>query len=154
MIVALGLMAAAMASCIGLLILQLGLWRVFSVAPQLQPPQEQPLPETSLTVVIPAYNEAGNIGPCLDSVLSGQSPCRDWHVLVVDDDSSDATAELAVACAARHPQGSARFSLLSAGPRPSLERWVGKNWACTRACLLYTSPSPRDRTRSRMPSSA
>ena len=25
---------------------------------------------------------------------------------------------------------------------------------CTRSCLLYTSPSPRDRTRSRMPSSA
>ena len=24
----------------------------------------------------------------------------------------------------------------------------------TRVCLLYTSPSPRDRTRSRMPSSA
>ena len=24
----------------------------------------------------------------------------------------------------------------------------------TKACLLYTSPSPRDRTRSRMPSSA
>ena len=29
----------------------------------------------------------------------------------------------------------------------SLETWGG-------ACLLYTSPSPRDRTRSRMPSSA
>ena len=27
------------------------------------------------------------------------------------------------------------------------------NWAIT-SCLLYTSPSPRDRTRSRMPSSA
>ena len=26
------------------------------------------------------------------------------------------------------------------------------NWS--RSCLLYTSPSPRDRTRSRMPSSA
>ena len=26
--------------------------------------------------------------------------------------------------------------------------------ACTSCCLLYTSPSPRDRTRSRMPSSA
>ena len=25
---------------------------------------------------------------------------------------------------------------------------------CFRSCLLYTSPSPRDRTRSRMPSSA
>jgi hypothetical protein len=28
------------------------------------------------------------------------------------------------------------------------------NDALIRACLLYTSPSPRDRTRSRMPSSA
>ena len=26
--------------------------------------------------------------------------------------------------------------------------------ACEQTCLLYTSPSPRDRTRSRMPSSA
>ena len=27
-------------------------------------------------------------------------------------------------------------------------------WAQLKSCLLYTSPSPRDRTRSRMPSSA
>ena len=34
-------------------------------------------------------------------------------------------------------------------------RGVGKTTiARTLACLLYTSPSPRDRTRSRMPSSA
>ena len=31
--------------------------------------------------------------------------------------------------------------------RAGTVRWVG-------TCLLYTSPSPRDRTRSRMPSSA
>ena len=31
---------------------------------------------------------------------------------------------------------------------------VKKNFAQTQVCLLYTSPSPRDRTRSRMPSSA
>ena len=133
MIVALGLLAAAMASCIGLLILQLGLWRVFSVAPQLQPPQVQPLPETSLTVVIPAYNEAENIALCLESVLSSTPPCVEWQVLVVDDESSDATAELAAASAAHLPHTSAGFSLLSAGPRPAGERWVGKNWACTRA---------------------
>jgi cellulose synthase/poly-beta-1,6-N-acetylglucosamine synthase-like glycosyltransferase len=132
-IVALGLLAAAMASCIGLLILQLGLWRVFSVAPQLQPPQVQPLPETSLTVVIPAYNEAENIALCLESVLSSTPPCVEWQVLVVDDESSDATAELAAASAAHLPHTSAGFSLLSAGPRPAGERWVGKNWACTRA---------------------
>ena len=27
-------------------------------------------------------------------------------------------------------------------------------YSCIKSCLLYTSPSPRDRTRSRMPSSA
>ena len=34
--------------------------------------------------------------------------------------------------------------------------WVQANFITddTNACLLYTSPSPRDRTRSRMPSSA
>ena len=35
--------------------------------------------------------------------------------------------------------------------------WNGKKVleiGCGMACLLYTSPSPRDRTRSRMPSSA
>ncbi len=133
MIVALGLLATAMASCIGLLILQLGLWRVFELAPQLQAAADAPVPQTSLTVVIPAYNEAGYIGACLASVLKGQPPCVEWQVLVVDDDSTDATAELAVACAARHPQSTPRFSVLPAGPRPASERWVGKNWACTRA---------------------
>ena len=29
-----------------------------------------------------------------------------------------------------------------------------RDYAAGRTCLLYTSPSPRDRTRSRMPSSA
>ena len=32
-------------------------------------------------------------------------------------------------------------------------RWATKK-GLPRSCLLYTSPSPRDRTRSRMPSSA
>ena len=34
------------------------------------------------------------------------------------------------------------------------EKVNGKGIAKLKACLLYTSPSPRDRTRSRMPSSA
>ena len=35
-----------------------------------------------------------------------------------------------------------------------LDRMQEKEWIERRPCLLYTSPSPRDRTRSRMPSSA
>ena len=32
--------------------------------------------------------------------------------------------------------------------------WTEEKWIEYLSCLLYTSPSPRDRTRSRMPSSA
>ena len=40
-----------------------------------------------------------------------------------------------------------------------MKRMLGRfferiDWDLERLCLLYTSPSPRDRTRSRMPSSA
>ena len=34
------------------------------------------------------------------------------------------------------------------------EVMMGNSFTWKRTCLLYTSPSPRDRTRSRMPSSA
>ena len=84
--------AVLLAGCTGLLILQLGLMRVFAAAPSLQPATEGGLPETSLCVVIPAYNEALNIGPCLSSLFRSAPPCRDWRVLVVDDGSTDDTA--------------------------------------------------------------
>ena len=38
--------------------------------------------------------------------------------------------------------------------RNSFERWMNGINEHNNNCLLYTSPSPRDRTRSRMPSSA
>ena len=123
--------AVLLAGCTGLLILQLGLMRVFAAAPSLQP--RLWFPETSLCVVIPAYNEALNIGPCLSSVFRSAPPCRDWRVLVVDDGSTDDTAEQAQATIAALDAHACRFDLLQAGPRPDAERWVGKNWACARA---------------------
>ena len=92
LITALVLVATAFAACSGLLIAQVGLQRVFSIAPCLQAAPAVDPPDTSLCVVIPAYNEANNIGPCLSSVLASDAPCRHWQVLVVDDDSTDATA--------------------------------------------------------------
>ena len=127
----------AIPSCAGLLILQIGLWRVFAAAPRLKsvrPDAERP--QTSLTVVIPAFNEAGNITACVERALASDPPCADWSVLVVDDDSTDATLDLARQAAAAD---SGHCSVLQAGSRPSGERWVGKNWACTRAMEQVTS---------------
>ena len=53
------------------------------------------------------------------------------------------------------PQHANALATLSARERQILELVVrGNSSATIGACLLYTSPSPRDRTRSRMPSSA
>ena len=122
-------LAAAGSASAGLLILQLGLQRVFAVAPRLKPGQDVAAPDTTLTVVIPAFNEAHNIEACVASALANQAPCRDWSVLVVDDESTDATVENAL----RAGSAASHFRLIQAGPRPVNERWVGKNWACSRA---------------------
>lgn len=128
------LVALAGAACTGLLILLAGLQRVFAVAPRLQGEAvDQPLSAALLTVVIPAYNEASNIGACVSAVLASEPPCTVWQVVVVDDLSSDATADLAAAAAAASGCPPERFQLLQAGPRPLDQRWVGKNWACTQA---------------------
>ena len=36
----------------------------------------------------------------------------------------------------------------------SVDEYLSKGYSYSRSCLLYTSPSPRDATLSRMPSSA
>ena len=149
------LLSLAAAAALGLVILIAGLARLYARAPRLAEQQESgsdasatatasasatasvaasnALVNTSLTVVVPAYNEAANIAACLTSVLSSEDPCGDWRVLLVDDRSTDATLAIARqaagACGASEP----RFALLDAGPRPAGERWVGKNWACSRA---------------------
>ena len=111
-------LATAGSAVAGLLILQLGLQRVFAVAPRLKQAPSAPAPDTSLTVVIPAFNEAHNIEACLSRVLASTPPCQDWSVLVVDDDSTDATVEKAIRAGASAPQ----FRLIQAGPRPLNER--------------------------------
>ena len=128
-------LATAGSAVAGLLILQLGLQRVFAVAPRLKQAPSAPAPDTSLTVVIPAFNEAHNIEACLSRVLASTPPCQDWSVLVVDDDSTDATVEKAIRAGASAPQ----FRLIQAGPRPLNERWVGKNWACSNAVEQVSS---------------
>ena len=124
----------ALAAALGLSILLLGLQRVFASAPTLWHHNDQDISKTSLTVVIPAFNEALNIDGCLTHVLKSDKPCSHWEVIVVDDQSSDNTvniAEQTIRAFAGSDQPNA--AVLQAGPRPKGERWVGKNWGCSQA---------------------
>jgi chlorobactene glucosyltransferase len=77
-----------------------------------------------LTVIIPARDEAHNIGPCVRSLLAQDYPADRLKILVIDDHSADDTAAIVRSIAARHPQ----VSLLSCPPLPP--RWTGKSHAC------------------------
>ncbi|MDC0269506.1 glycosyltransferase [Synechococcus sp. AH-551-N23] len=133
-IVALVAGVTALAAAIGLSILLLGLRRVFASAPTLWDSNDRDITDTSLSVVIPAFDEEQNIEGCLTHVLMSERPCSRWEVIVVDDQSSDNTvkiAEQAIVTVAGADQPGA--TVLQAGPRPKGERWVGKNWGCCQA---------------------
>lgn len=59
----------------------------FSVAPAFRS-------STSISVVIPARNEAGNIGKCIQSILNNHYPQHVFEIIVIDDHSTDNTAEI------------------------------------------------------------
>jgi cellulose synthase/poly-beta-1,6-N-acetylglucosamine synthase-like glycosyltransferase len=52
-------------------------------------------PDTPISVIIPARNEAANIEACLQSVLKQDYPKELMEIIVVDDQSADNTAAIA-----------------------------------------------------------
>lgn len=64
-------------------------------------PAPSALPTTSVTVLIPARNEADNIQECLASIFKQDFPADLLEVIVIDDHSEDQTAALARAAGAR-----------------------------------------------------
>ena len=51
-------------------------------------------PFTFITVIIPARNEAANIKACLETIATQTYPENLFEVLVIDDHSTDSTAEI------------------------------------------------------------
>ncbi|MBS1588788.1 MAG: glycosyltransferase [Bacteroidetes bacterium] len=51
-------------------------------------------PKTKISVIVPARNEAENINDCVRSILSNRYPERLFDVIVVDDFSTDGTADI------------------------------------------------------------
>jgi len=100
-------------------------------------PEAVPPNRPRVSVIVPARNEGRNIARCVRSILS--SRYEPLELIVVDDHSTDGTADIARAAAA----GDARFLLLENTPLPN--GWFGKQWACTTgaaaasgALLLFT----------------
>jgi chlorobactene glucosyltransferase len=72
-------------------------------------------------IIIPARNEERNIGPLLRTLLAQRYPPGRSRITVVDDASTDRTAQVVSQIAGVHPQ----ISLVSAPPLPP--GWTGKN---------------------------
>jgi glycosyltransferase involved in cell wall biosynthesis len=102
---------------------------------------DQPEPEQliELTVIVPARNEEQSLGECLKSLVAQSEGVfelgRDWELVVVDDHSTDRTAEIARS-----------FAGVTVIEAPKLEKgWTGKNnavWTAARKArgrwLLFT----------------
>lgn len=56
-----------------------------------------------IAVVIPAFNEAGNIGPLIEEIAAAVPPRVLQELIVVDDASDDGTAEEVTALLPRYP---------------------------------------------------
>jgi hypothetical protein len=86
-----------------------------------RPPTDPPRVRRPVTVVLPVRDEAEQVGGCLAALLD-QRGVDDLTVVVVDDGSTDGTAD--VVRAVRDP----RVRMVAAGPPPP--GWLGKPHAC------------------------
>ncbi len=96
-----------------------GFWQI-SIPPKLA----QPAASKSVCVIIPARNEEAVVGQAIVSL-------RPWHVILVDDHSSDRTAEVAAQAGAE---------VIPAGPLPP--GWSGKLWAISEGLKHATALAP------------
>ncbi|MEL7225001.1 MAG: glycosyltransferase family 2 protein, partial [Cyanobacteria bacterium J06576_12] len=104
-------------------------------APRLAELESLPNKLPTVSVIIPAYNEAVNIEACMQAVLDNQLPeTAQLQLIVADDESKDETRSLAEAVASED----ARATVMSVPPRPTDITWRGKNWACNCAVEAAT----------------
>lgn len=76
----------------------------------------------TVSVVIPAYNYAQYVGEAIESVLSQDYPRELLEVVVVDDGSTDGTAESAQEFAERHPDMVRVVRQANSGPEVTVGR--------------------------------
>ena len=90
----------------------------------LAPAETPPAAVPTVAIIIPARDEAANIGRCLAAIIAQAYPAERLSVVIVDDHSADDTFAIAAAVAAEHRC----VSVLRSPPLPP--GWVGKSHAC------------------------
>lgn len=85
-------------------------------------------------MIVPARDEAANIGRCIESLLAQDYPRERLGITVIDDGSRDATPAIVAAIAAQHPS----VSLMNAPPLAA--GWTGKCQACWLAAREVDAP--------------
>ncbi len=92
----------------------------------------------AVAAVIPARNEAPFVGQAVSSLVA-QDYLGDFKVVLVDDDSTDGTADAARA-AARAAGAEDRLVIVGGAALP--EGWVGKMWAVSRGVAQAAQAMP------------
>lgn len=106
------------------------MWRVGRSRSLAEESSDPPSPTPRLSIIVPARNEARNIGRCVQSILASTYP--ELELIVVDDHSADGTSQVARTAASGDP----RFHILVNPALP--DGWFGKQWACATGAAAAT----------------
>jgi hypothetical protein len=108
---------------------------VLNMALLRRPPADPPPVRRPVTVVVPVRDEEEQIGGCLDALLD-QRGVADLRVVVVDDGSTDGTADVV------RSVDDPRVRLVRAQPPPA--GWLGKPHACASGAAATSGASAAD----------
>ena len=109
-------------------------WRISRLLPW--PVRGALEPPVSVVAVVPARNEADVVAECVTSLLRQSIPIR---VVLVDDNSTDGTAEVARA-AARASRKEDKLTVVAGSPLP--QGWSGKLWAVHQGVMKANEFAP------------
>jgi Glycosyl transferase family 2 len=100
-----------------------------------RPDDRPPPPDERISVLLPLRDEAHRVGPTLEALRGALDACPGAELVVLDDRSTDGTADLVRRAFAEDPQ----VRLLTGSPRPA--GWLGKPWACDQLARAATPAS-------------
>lgn len=107
--------------------------RFWRSTPELAPASSAAHPDVD--ILVPARDEAGTIGAVVASLLA-QDYAGAYRVIVIDDSSTDGTADIARAAAAATAR--ARLEVMTGRPKPP--GWSGKLWALSQGVAASHAP--------------